>query len=81
MTRTMRYLTDGKRHLICVPYSVENLHRMAEDLGIKRCWFHGRPRSHPHYDLPKRQVERVTERCEVVSPREIVRIIRESLEQ
>lgn len=36
----MEYLCDTERHLICVPYSVENLHIMAEDLDIKKCWFH-----------------------------------------
>lgn len=30
------YVTDGKRHLVCIPYSVENLHQMAADLGIGR---------------------------------------------
>ena len=65
----MKYLTDGKRHLICDPYSIENLHRMADDLGIKRCWFHK-----DHYDIPKRRIEEIEARCEIVSSREIVRI-------
>ena len=34
------YVTDGKRHLVCIPYSTENLHAMATDLGIGRHWFH-----------------------------------------
>lgn len=67
----MRYLTDGKRHLICEPYSIANLHEMAKDLDIKRCWFHK-----DHYDIPvKRKVE-VEAKCEIVSSKEIVRIIR-----
>ncbi len=33
----MRYLCDTKRHLICEPYSVENLHKMAKELKIPRC--------------------------------------------
>ena len=28
----MKYLTDGKRHLICEPYSIENLHKMADNI-------------------------------------------------
>lgn len=40
------------RHLVCVPYSVENLHAMADALGIKRCWFHA-DASYPHYDIPE----------------------------
>lgn len=70
----LRYLTDGKRHLICDPYSVENLHRMADELDIKRCWFHDG--KHPHYDIPKRRIEEITAKCEVVSSKEIVRIVR-----
>ena len=38
--RAMKYVTDGKRHLVCLPYSLDNLHKMTYDLGIKRCWFH-----------------------------------------
>ena len=26
----MRYFCDNARHLVCEPYSIENLHRMAE---------------------------------------------------
>lgn len=76
----MRYLTDGKRHLICEPYSIENLHRMADDLGIHRCWFHNTKihanRSMAHYDIPKKRIAEITARCEMVSSRKIVEIIR-----
>lgn len=73
----MRYLSDGKRHLICEPYSVENLHRMAEDLGIKRCWFHNTA-GLAHYDIPKKRIAEITARCEIVSTRKIVEIIKNS---
>ena len=33
------YLCDSERHLVCYPYSIKNLHLMAIDLEIKRCWF------------------------------------------
>jgi hypothetical protein len=69
----MIYLTDGKRHLICYPYSVENLHRMAEDLRIGRHWFHGGRLA--HYDIPKKRIEEITSKCQVVSSKEIVKII------
>ena len=36
----MQYYCDNARHLVCVPYSVENLHKMAAALDIKRCWYH-----------------------------------------
>tara|TARA_B100000900_G_C20600284_1_gene725231 strand:+ start:5489 stop:5734 length:246 start_codon:yes stop_codon:yes gene_type:complete len=70
----MQYLCDNKRHLICLPYSIENLHKMAEDLNIKRCWFHGSARL-PHYDIPKRRIEEIQSKCEILSDRDIYLII------
>lgn len=67
----MKYYCDEKRHLVCVPYSIENLHKMAEDLGIKRCWFHK-----DHYDIPKRKIEEIQSKCILVTPRDIVKIIK-----
>jgi len=67
----MKYYCDTKRHLICIPYSIENLHRMADNLNIKRCWFHK-----THYDIPKRRIDEITNKCLVVSTIDIVRIIR-----
>ena len=67
----MEFYCDHRRHLVCVPYSVENLHEMARILGIKRCWFH-----RDHYDIPKTRVDEITGRCRLVSPREILSIIK-----
>jgi FMN phosphatase YigB (HAD superfamily) len=67
------YYTDGKRHLICVPYSIENLHEMARRLGIKRCWFHK-----DHYDIPKRRIKEIEAQCDIISSKKIVDIIRKS---
>jgi hypothetical protein len=44
---------------------------MADDLGIKRCWFHK-----GHYDIPKRRIDEITAKCEVVSSKEIIKIMR-----
>lgn len=66
----MTFLCDDARHLVCTPYSIENLHRMADELGIKRCWFH-----RDHYDIPKRRVAEIQAKCQVVSPREIADIV------
>jgi uncharacterized protein DUF4031 len=63
----VRYLVDRRRHLVCLPYSIENLHAMAADLGIKRCWFH-----RDHYDVPKRRAAEIRARCELVDSRTIV---------
>lgn len=71
----MIYVCDDARHLICVPYSVENLHAMAADLGIKRCWFHAGA-SYPHYDIPKRRAAEIMARCKVVTTREILQIVK-----
>jgi hypothetical protein len=66
----VEYLTDGNRHLICIPYSISNLHSMAETLNIKRCWFHK-----DHYDIPKRRIKEIEAKCTIVSSKDIVRII------
>lgn len=65
------YYCDNNRHLVCVPYSIENLHTMAEDLGIKRCWFHK-----DHYDIPKRRIHEIQKKCKIISTREIYNICR-----
>ena len=73
----MRYLCDKNRHLICTPYSIENLHLMAADLQLDRCWFHS-TKGLAHYDIPKRRIAEFTSKCTVVSSKEIVRIIKEA---
>lgn len=71
----MIYLCDDKRHLVCTPYSIKNLHQMAEDLNIKRCWYHsGR---HPHYDIPKKRIAEITAKCQIVESSEILQTIKE----
>jgi len=67
----MEYYCDNKRHLVCKPYSIENLHKMAKDLGIKRCWFHKN-----HYDIPKRKISFVTSIAKKVTSKEILEIIK-----
>ncbi len=47
---------------------------MADDLGIKRCWFHGGNK--PHYDIPKRRIKEIQEKCTVVSSKELVETLR-----
>jgi FMN phosphatase YigB (HAD superfamily) len=76
----MKFYCDENRHLICVPYSVENLHKMAEELGIKYCWFHsgGRTGFHPHYDIPFKRIAEIKAKCEVVSTKEILKLIKNS---
>ena len=67
----LTFVTDRKRHLICVPYSIENLHQMAKQLGIKECWFHKN-----HYDIPKQRIEEIENKCKIVSKENLVEIIK-----
>lgn len=66
----MKYVTDGKRHLVCEPYSRDNLRKMAEDLNLNKHWFHKN-----HYDIPLRRKAEIEDKCEIVSTKEIIRII------
>ena len=50
---------------------------MAVDLGIKRCWFHNA--RYPHYDIPKRRIKEISDKCELVSSQEILRVIKEGM--
>lgn len=75
MVAPLRYFCDDQRHLVCIPYSVANLHRMADDLGLGRHWFHNHS-SHPHYDIPKRRIAEIMAKCTVVSPRDILAIVK-----
>lgn len=70
---TLTYYTDGKRHIVCKPYSIEGLHTMAADLGLRRCWFHNN--RHPHYDIPVRRREEIESRCVLVTSKELFNII------
>ncbi len=74
----LRFFSDARgRHLVCWPYSIANLHRMAAELGLKRCWFHAGRLA--HYDMPKTRIEELTARTEVVSSKDVLRIIKGEL--
>ena len=66
---------DNKRHLVCLPYSIENLHFIARVFGIKKHWFHKN-----HYDIPKSKIQEVMDCAKVVSSKEIVKIIKKKNE-
>lgn len=70
----MTYYSDNQRHLVCWPYSIQGLHDMAVALGIKRCWFHAGRLA--HYDIPLKRLEEIAAKTTVVSPREILAIIK-----
>ncbi len=65
------FYCDKNRHLVCKPYSVDNLHRMAVWLGINKSWFHKN-----HYDIPYRKQDEIMKKCKIVNSRTIVKIIK-----
>lgn len=50
---------EWRGQLWCHMYAdtFEELHRMAEDLGLKRSWFQDKP-GHPHYDIVRSKREK-----------------------
>ena len=70
MLNELEYFCDEKRHIVCEPYSIENLHKMAEALKIGKHWFHKN-----HYDMPKTRIEEITAKCTLVNSKEIIKII------
>jgi len=73
----MIYLYDKERHLICHPYSIQNLHIMARKIGIKKCWFHSG--KYPHYDIPLYKLDEVKRLGVEASKRDILNVIKNSL--
>jgi len=72
----MRYICDESRHLVCIPYSEENLHKMAKELKLGKWWYHKSKSGLAHYDIPKKRIKEITALCEVVETKEIVKIIK-----
>lgn len=69
----LTFVCDNKRHLICIPYSKGNLLSMATELSINPLWFHK-----DHYDIPIERIDEISAQCIIVSPKEIVKIIKEN---
>ena len=70
----MKFICDNRRHLVCEPYSIPNLHLMADERNIKRSWFHKN-----HYDIPIRRIVEISAKCEIVNSREIVKLIKNEI--
>lgn len=66
----MTFYYDKKRHLVCLPYTVENLHKMADELKISRDCFHQN-----HYDIPIDALEEVSKKCVYLNERQMITII------
>lgn len=78
----LKYFCDKDRHLVCKPFSIENLHKMADDLKIGRHFFEYSAHGHlPHYDIPANRIEEIKSKCIIVSRFDIVKIIKQGLQQ
>lgn len=73
-----KIMVDKGRHLICVPYSIAGLHATAAQLGIERFWYH--PGRFPHYDIPRYRFEELKRLYGVVSPKELLKVIKQFVE-
>lgn len=49
---------------------------MAEDLGIGRYFYEVSKLGFAHYDIPLMRIEEIQAKCEVVSQKDILRIIK-----
>jgi len=47
--QNLKILYDKDGRLICLPYSLDNLHEMAGELGLKKCWFEKGNYLIPHF--------------------------------
>jgi len=63
-------VSDGRRHLVCLPYSIPHLHMMAAQIGLGKHWFH-----RDHYDIPVTKRTVIEQNALHVSPKSIVRLI------
>lgn len=51
---------------------------MADTLGISfEHWFHHG--KFPHIDIPKRRIKEIMEKCEIVTSKEVLKIIKDGL--
>lgn len=64
------FLTDGNKNVICVPYSEDNLHKMAKKLGISNRFFRK-----THYVIPDAIRDNVEEYCEKVTSKTLFRTL------
>lgn len=66
----MKYLTDGKGHLVCYPYSKSNLDEMAKNLNIDSRFFHK-----THFDIPYSRRDEIEPLCETIQLKDMIKII------
>lgn len=60
------FYCDNARRLVCMPYSLANLHTMAARLGIKRHYYYSND-GLAHYTIPKRRRAELELKCTMVT--------------
>jgi hypothetical protein len=76
----MAIYTDGI-HLVS-DESLDELHEFADKIGLKRHWFEGLRKGHPHYDLMRSKKQLATDEGAItVSSKEIVKICKKMAER
>ena len=48
---------------------------MAKELNIKKCWFHSSAK-YKHYDIPKKRIQEIQSKCNIISEKDILKIIK-----
>lgn len=64
--------------------TIEELHEYCASVGIKRCWFEGVRKGHPHYDLPFSKSHKVIfgkGQVQLKSSREILAVSKKLMEE
>lgn len=64
------YLTDGRKNIICLPYTEENLHEMAKELEIPERYFNKN-----RYTIPDTLRDNIEDKCSFVSSQTLFRTI------
>lgn len=70
----LRYLCDENRHLICLPFSLENMKEMLFQLELKRKGLSKTPGKR-FYRIPHERLLEIMAQCELVPAWEILEII------
>lgn len=52
---------------------------MALDLEISKYWFHGG--KFPHYGIPKRRIKEIEDKCQIITTRKLLTIIKENYDR
>lgn len=71
----LEYYCDNQGHLVCLPYTIDNLHQMANELGLDQSHFKSHPK-HAHYLISDNQKDTIMPQCHLVSSKHIIYIVR-----